>query len=243
MGTDISHSNFNSKHYDKCKFALKFIPLVTTSNLFSLEVVQRCQNCLLWKNSNCQYYLGLFDDQWLRTKSFGCGKHFKMTLRIQLFQHLPCFTINHWKIAPWFHNVRITCTRHLTLLQATSQSREVTTLTLKLTYWSRLDPLNLPSPVSVPITPLPTKPTHYQTASNLPLRGVFDLWWNCLPRQSYLESFFATPTIRPVCKVTELKCGGIHDNFYITQWKSLLRPPPVYCHHFRSDLQGVPRTS
>ena len=40
MGTDIRQLNFNSKHYDKCKFALKLIPLVTTFNLLSLEVVQ-----------------------------------------------------------------------------------------------------------------------------------------------------------------------------------------------------------
>ena len=211
MGTDISHLNFNSKHYDKCKFALKVIPLVTTSNLLSLEVVQKCQHC---ENGNFQYYLGLFDDQWLRTKSFGCGKHFKTTLRIQLFYHLPRLTINHWKIAPWFHNVRVTCTRHKKLLQATSQSREVTTLTLKLTYWSRLDRLNLPSQVSVPSHPLPPPPAKpsqptTQPANNLPPRGVFDLWWNCLPRQSYLESFSATSSIRPVYKVTELRGGGI----------------------------------
>ena len=36
-----SHLNFNSKHHDKCKLALKLIPLATTTNAFSLEVVQK----------------------------------------------------------------------------------------------------------------------------------------------------------------------------------------------------------
>ena len=36
----ISHINFNSKHYDKCKYALKLIWMVTIFNLdlFPLEV-------------------------------------------------------------------------------------------------------------------------------------------------------------------------------------------------------------
>ena len=37
----INHLNFNLMHHDKCKVTLKFIPLVTTSNLLSLEVVER----------------------------------------------------------------------------------------------------------------------------------------------------------------------------------------------------------
>ena len=41
MDIVISHLNFNSTHHDKCKFSLILIPLVTTSNLFSLEVVQK----------------------------------------------------------------------------------------------------------------------------------------------------------------------------------------------------------
>ena len=45
MGTVISHITFNLKHNDKCKFALTFISLATTSNLFSVEVVQKCQHC------------------------------------------------------------------------------------------------------------------------------------------------------------------------------------------------------
>ena len=39
----IIYFNFNSKHHDKCKFVLTFIPLVTTSSLFPLEVVQKRQ--------------------------------------------------------------------------------------------------------------------------------------------------------------------------------------------------------
>ena len=37
----ISHFSFNSRHHEKCKFALKLIALATTSNLFSLEFVQK----------------------------------------------------------------------------------------------------------------------------------------------------------------------------------------------------------
>ena len=40
MGIVINPITFNLKHHDKCKFALTFISLATTSNLFSLEVVQ-----------------------------------------------------------------------------------------------------------------------------------------------------------------------------------------------------------
>ena len=55
-----SHLHFNSKYRDKCKFALKLIPLATTSNVFSLEFVQNCQHCqlgVLRENSNCGYLL------------------------------------------------------------------------------------------------------------------------------------------------------------------------------------------
>ena len=41
----FSHLNFNSKHHDKCKIALKLIPLVTVSDLFSLKVLPKCQHC------------------------------------------------------------------------------------------------------------------------------------------------------------------------------------------------------
>ena len=55
MDIVISHPNFNLWHQDKCKFAMKFIPLLTTSNLLPLEVVQNCQLCqicVLRGNSN-----------------------------------------------------------------------------------------------------------------------------------------------------------------------------------------------
>ena len=42
-----SHLNFNSKHHDKYKLALKLIRLAATTNSFSLEVVQKCQYCQL----------------------------------------------------------------------------------------------------------------------------------------------------------------------------------------------------
>ena len=54
LDREINHFNFNSKHYEKCKFALKLIEFLTVSNLFKLEVVQKCQHCqlcVLQKNS------------------------------------------------------------------------------------------------------------------------------------------------------------------------------------------------
>ena len=40
-------SSLNSKHHDKCKFALKISGLLTVSNLFPLEVGPKCQHCQL----------------------------------------------------------------------------------------------------------------------------------------------------------------------------------------------------
>ena len=51
MDIAIKYLNFNSRYHDKCKVALKIIPLVTISNLFSLEVVQKCQLCVIRDNS------------------------------------------------------------------------------------------------------------------------------------------------------------------------------------------------
>ena len=60
MDTVITHFNFNPKqHHGKCKCALTFIPLLSTSNLFTLEVVQKCQHCQLcelWENSTVTLY-------------------------------------------------------------------------------------------------------------------------------------------------------------------------------------------
>ena len=50
-----SHLNFNLKHHEIYKFPLKFTGLLTVSNLFQLEIVQKCQCCrvrVLWENSN-----------------------------------------------------------------------------------------------------------------------------------------------------------------------------------------------
>ena len=52
MDIVINHLSFNSRHHDKCKVALKIIPLVTMSNWFSLKVVQKCHLCVIRKNSN-----------------------------------------------------------------------------------------------------------------------------------------------------------------------------------------------
>ena len=44
---EIQHNNWNSKHYYKREFALKFIGFSMVFNLFTLEVVQKCQRCQL----------------------------------------------------------------------------------------------------------------------------------------------------------------------------------------------------
>ena len=54
LDREINPLNFNSKHYDKCKYSLKHTGFLTVSNLFSLEFVQKClkcQLCALRKNS------------------------------------------------------------------------------------------------------------------------------------------------------------------------------------------------
>ena len=51
LDREINHFNFNSKYYEKCKFALKLIGLLSVSNFFPLEVVQQCQLCALRENS------------------------------------------------------------------------------------------------------------------------------------------------------------------------------------------------
>ena len=45
LDRELSHFNLNSKHHDKCKFTLKLIWLLTVSNLFILEIVQKRQCC------------------------------------------------------------------------------------------------------------------------------------------------------------------------------------------------------
>ena len=52
MDTEISHFNYNSKYYDKCKSASKLIRLLSDDNLFWLVVqkCQHCQLCILWEN-------------------------------------------------------------------------------------------------------------------------------------------------------------------------------------------------
>ena len=41
MGREICYFNYNSRHCDKCEFALKLIRLLAVSNLFLLDVVQK----------------------------------------------------------------------------------------------------------------------------------------------------------------------------------------------------------
>ena len=47
MDIVTNYLNFNLRHHDRCQVPLKFIPLVITSNLLSLEIVQKCQHCQL----------------------------------------------------------------------------------------------------------------------------------------------------------------------------------------------------
>ena len=56
----IHHINKNSQHHGKCKFAFKLIRFLTVSNLFTLEIVQKCQHCqlcVLWENSKVYFYI------------------------------------------------------------------------------------------------------------------------------------------------------------------------------------------
>ena len=52
--TEIDQLNFNLKHYEKCKFSLKPIRLLTVSNLFPLDIAQKCQSCQLrsWRENS-----------------------------------------------------------------------------------------------------------------------------------------------------------------------------------------------
>ena len=49
MDIAISDFNLNTKDHDKCKFVRTLFLLVTNS-IFLLEVVQKCQLCVLWEN-------------------------------------------------------------------------------------------------------------------------------------------------------------------------------------------------
>ena len=49
MDIVISHLNFNLKHHDKCKFALKLISLATISNLFSRSSTELPTLCIMGK--------------------------------------------------------------------------------------------------------------------------------------------------------------------------------------------------
>ena len=47
VDTVVSHIYFDSNYHEKCEFASKFIQLVTITNLFPFEVVQKYQHCQL----------------------------------------------------------------------------------------------------------------------------------------------------------------------------------------------------
>ena len=48
MDIAIIRLNFNSNHHVKCTLVVKLISLINASNLFSLEVVGKCQHCQLF---------------------------------------------------------------------------------------------------------------------------------------------------------------------------------------------------
>ena len=52
MDKVTNHLNFNLRHHDKCKVALEIIPLVTTSDLISLQILQKSIASI----ANCVYY-------------------------------------------------------------------------------------------------------------------------------------------------------------------------------------------
>ena len=66
MDREICHFNYNSKHHDKCKLAVKLIRHLAVSNLFPLEFVQKCQYCqlcVLRENSSHNVRLGSQTDE------------------------------------------------------------------------------------------------------------------------------------------------------------------------------------
>ena len=75
-----SYLHLNSQHHEKCKCALKFILLATTSNLISLEVLQKCQHCQFCVLQVCPWCgVGL-----LRLFFLCCGVINKLTLLLVL---------------------------------------------------------------------------------------------------------------------------------------------------------------
>ena len=65
LGRQINCYNYFSKNYDKYKFALKQILLLTVINLFQLEVVQKCQTAnfvYFYENSFLSVALCSFED-------------------------------------------------------------------------------------------------------------------------------------------------------------------------------------
>ena len=47
VDTIVSHIYFDSNYHAKCKIPSTFIQLVTITNLFAFEIVQKCQPCKL----------------------------------------------------------------------------------------------------------------------------------------------------------------------------------------------------
>ena len=47
LDREVSHFNISSKHHRKCELVLSLIQFSTISNLYPLEVIQKCPSCPL----------------------------------------------------------------------------------------------------------------------------------------------------------------------------------------------------
>ena len=76
---EISHFNYNSKHFDQCKIALKQIGLKLVFNLFSLELDQKCQHCqlcVLGENTDANFDAAAHDAMCERTLNHNLSPYF-----------------------------------------------------------------------------------------------------------------------------------------------------------------------
>ena len=111
MDIFIGNLNLNSKYHDKSKLAVNQIALVTASNLFSLEVIQKCQHCQLrviqessnkgqvkfeysdvffrGRNGSCRHNNLKFGHKWLQQESVNLNTlQFELPFRLQQSLHL-----------------------------------------------------------------------------------------------------------------------------------------------------------
>ena len=100
-----------SKYHAKCKFVSKFIQLVTITNLFPLGIVQKCQHCALWENSNrstVQYRIPSgFTGAWLSLWPEQFLKNYPVLLIVRYYTHCKMMTDIVNMILYWQHSMEI----------------------------------------------------------------------------------------------------------------------------------------